>query len=652
MNLVIVESPGKVKKISQILGSGWEVQASVGHVRDLPEKEMGVEAPEYRPKYVPTTRGKDVLAKLRKAVQRADEVYLATDMDREGEAIAWHLQQALKLKEPKRIVFSEITAKAIKAAISKPGKINYRRVAAQEGRRVLDRLVGYRVSPKLGDVTKQRGLSAGRVQSPAVRIVADRERAIQAFVTTDHYGARWNLGGWFADWDAKPFLLEGQEYLLDRSLAEWVANVTEASVIACEETQESKAPPAPFITSTLQQAASSRLKMKPKATMAAAQKLYEQGHITYMRTDTPNLSEEAFAQIQDYGRANGLPVVDRQRTWKAKGDAQEAHEAVRPTHIDLVEAGETSDQQQLYKLIWQRTLASQLQAAKYAVRTVKLRAGEQLQGKPVECVTKGRTELNPGWKTVYADDAPASKQDPEEAANPVPKLQEGQLVNIAEGKVLDKRTKPPSRFTEAQLIKELEKQGIGRPSTYAAIMENIMSRGYVTYDSAGKYLVPTDTGYLVVDCLVASRFSFIELDFTKSIEAQLDEVAEGRAGYKGVIATLDNRLTAELTNMDTVKVEVPAGMNHPCPECGEQLTRRPGKSSKKAWWGCSGYPECKVTLPDKNGKPGKPKEREVSETPCPKCGKELVRRKKGGKSGYDFWGCSGFPKCDGRINNE
>ncbi len=650
MNLVIVESPGKVKKIREILGPGWDVQASVGHVRDLPEHEMGVEAPDFKPKYVPTERGKDVLARLRKAVERANAVYLATDLDREGEAIAWHLKQALRLQNPQRIRFAEITARAIKTAIANPTAIDVKKVAAQEGRRVLDRLVGYIVSPKLGDMAGRRGLSAGRVQSPAVRIVLERERAIQAFKPTNHFGVQLGFGDWTADWETAPFLPEGQKYLLDKGLADRVAGVRQLHVLDCEEKEENKAPPAPFITSTLQQAASNKLRMKPKATMEAAQKLYEQGHITYMRTDNPNLSDDALVEIYQVCQAKGLPMVDQPRTWKAKGDAQEAHEAIRPTHFDVEEAGETPEQRALYRLIWQRALGCQLASARYAVRIVRLRAIDSIDGKPVEVTGKGRTLVYEGWRALYDDDteSDADKQkDSEGANNPVPHLEAGQGLVAETGRVLAKKTRAPSRFTEAELIKELERLGIGRPSTYAAIMENIISRGYVEHDKADKFLLPTETGALVIDALVNSRFSFIEYDFTREMEVHLDLVAEGRSAYREVVSMVHDSLEREMAYM---KVEL--APEHSCPDCGKALFRR--KGGKGVFWGCSGYPDCSTTLPDACGKPGKRQPRQVAEVPCPECGKELVRRFKRGvgkRKGYDFWSCSGYPSCNAKLDN-
>ncbi|WP_029808434.1 type I DNA topoisomerase [Vibrio parahaemolyticus] len=648
MNLVIVESPGKVKKIREILGQGWDVQASVGHVRDLPERDMGVEAPDFKPQYVPTERGKEVLAKLKKSVDKANTVYLATDLDREGEAIAWHLKQALRLDNPQRIRFAEITSKAIKTALINPTAIDVKKVAAQEGRRVADRLVGYMVSPKLSLMAGRRGLSAGRVQSPAVRIVVDRERAIRAFVPTNHFGVLLGFEGWTAEWETKPFLLDGQDYILDKSLADRVANIRELHVIDCEEKQESKAPPAPFITSTMQQAASNKLRMKPKATMDVAQKLYEQGLITYMRTDNPNLSDDALMDIYQVCQAKGLPMVDSPRTWKAKGDAQEAHEAIRPTHFDVEEAGETPEQRALYRLIWQRALGCQLASSKYAVRIARLRAVDSLDGKQVDFTAKGRALIYEGWKALYDDDT-ASDEDKQKdldgANNPVPRLDAGEIINANTGKVLAKKTKAPSRFTEASLIKELERLGIGRPSTYAAIMENIMGRGYVANDKAGKFLLPTDIGELVVDALVNSKFSFIEYDFTRDMESQLDLVADGRSSYRDVVSLVHGSLEREMAHM-----KVTAAPEHPCPDCGKPMFLRKGE--KGNFFGCSGYPECSLTLPSVNGKPGKKQVREVAQVPCPKCGKELIRRKKmglGKNKGYDFFGCSGFPTCDAKY---
>ena len=649
MKLMIVESPGKVKKIREILGDGWKVAASVGHVRDLPEKDIGVAAPDFKPTYVATERGKEVLAKLKQDVQHSDAVFLATDLDREGEAIAWHLKQALRLENPQRVTFAEITPRAIKAALASPRAINIPMVASQEGRRVLDRLVGYMVSPRLSEMSGRQGLSAGRVQSPAVRIILERERAIQNFKPTSHFGVRLNFAGdWFAEWDVKPFLAEGSEYFMDEGFAKKIAATREVDVISYEEKNASKAPPAPFITSTLQQAASNKLKMKPKATMTTAQKLYEQGHITYMRTDNPNLSDDALVEIYQLCKAKGLPMASKPRTWKAKGDAQEAHEAIRPSHFDVEEAGGTPEEKALYRLIWDRAVACQLESARYAVRVARFRATDNSGEKPVEFEAEGRTLTYAGWTTLFKDDTEADDGKKEEKPkNPIPSLQRGQHLTAESGKVLSKTTRAPSRFTEASLIAELERLGIGRPSTYAAIMENIMRRGYVKSDSANKYLLPTETGALVIDALVKGGFSFIEYDFTRAMEGELDKVAHGKTSYKNVVGSVYERLESELSHL---KIDV--APQYPCPNCGKALFRKKGATG--FFWGCSGYPDCSTTLPDTAGKPGKPKPKpEASGFKCPDCGKPLIRRKKpatGGKKGYDFFGCSGYPGCSSKFD--
>ena len=345
-NLIIVESPGKVKKISSLLGSGYKVVASVGHVRDLPKKELGVSPPHFTPEYEETERGSEVLAKLRKEVANAKTVFLASDPDREGESISWHLADALKLENPIRVVFSAITKKAIESALAAPREIDMAFVKAQEARRVLDRIVGYRVSSALSKRTGQH-LSAGRVQSPAVRLVVDRERAIAAFAVTQHFGAELVFkteegASWKAAWDTKPHLQPDQQYFLDKQLAETVAAIREVTVTSFTDSEEGKAPAAPFITSTLQQVAGQKLKLRPKRTMDLAQRLYEQGAITYHRTDAPNMDQEGMENIAEYAREAGLELSDKPRSWKAKEGAQEGHEAIRPTNAADLVLGENS----------------------------------------------------------------------------------------------------------------------------------------------------------------------------------------------------------------------------------------------------------------------------------------------------------------------
>lgn len=589
--LLILESPGKVKKVREYLGSGWKVEASVGHVRDLPPKEMGVAAPDFIPKYLPTDRGKEVLGKLGKLVKESEAVYLATDPDREGEAIAWHLADALKIKSPKRITYTEITAKAVKDAVDAPRSIDMDLVAAQEGRRVLDRLCGYMVSGPLSNMAGER-LSAGRVQTPAVRLVVERERAIRDFRSTTYYGAELTFetvdnikAGWTAVWTVKPWVADGQEYLLDKELAEKAAALRNLDVLDCKETESRSAPPAPFTTSSLQQAAYNSLKFTPKQTMQIAQKLYEQGAITYMRTDSPNLSGEAVESCRAYCEAQGWPVVDTPRAWKAKDSAQEAHEAIRPTHIEAEEAGETADEKALYQLIRLRVLAAQLEDAVYSVRLLQLVA--DLDGQQAIFEAKGRTLVSPGWKTLLQNDT--AECDPEtEPENSVPMMKPGTKATAISGTMLTRKTKPAARYTEASLVRELEKLGIGRPSTYAAILDTIQQRGYVKTDK--RNLVPTPLGEKVVDAL-SGKFSFADYEFTKSMEQALDDIAEGKAQYKAVVSNAYKQLEHELQAF--LKATGKA-----CPECGKPMIHRvkvPGKDGKGGYdfWGCSGWPECK-----------------------------------------------------------
>ena len=550
-------------------------------------------APDFKPKYVPTDRGKEVLARLAGMVKNAEAVYLATDPDREGEAIAWHLQDALKLKDARRVTYSEITEKAVNAALAAPRSIDMALVAAQEGRRVLDRFCGYMVSGPLSNVAGQK-LSAGRVQSPAVRLVVEREREIQNFRSTTHYGAELTFenvdnitDGWKAVWQVKPWLEDGQEYLLDKALAEKTAALRSLEVVDCQESKSRSAPPAPFTTSSLQQAASNALKFSPKQTMQLAQRLYEQGAITYMRTDSPNLSQDAAEAIRAFCESQGWPLVETPRTWKSKEGAQEAHEAVRPTHIEVEEAGETTDEKALYRLIRLRSLSSQLEDAVYAVRVLQLTAN--LDGKQALFEAKGRTLLSQGWKILMADDAATEDADDSpEPENPVPAMKPGTRPTALSGTVLTRKTKPAARYTEASLIRELEKRGIGRPSTYAAIIDTIMARSYVKTEK--RFLVPTPLGAVVVDSL-QGNFSFLEYEFTRKMEQALDDIAEGKVDYRAVIGEAHACLELELAAFAKATGKV-------CEKCSKPMVHRvkkPGKDGKGGYdfWGCTGWPECK-----------------------------------------------------------
>ena len=644
--VLIVESPNKIKKITALLGQQYKVVASVGHFRDLPRREMGVAAPDYRPHYEITKP--DVVKRLRAAV-RGNRVLLATDPDREGESIAWHLQQTLKLSGAERVSFQEITREALQQALAKPRPIDANLVRAQEARRVLDRLVGYRVSGVLRDLTGQ-ALSAGRVQTPAVRLVVEREREIRAFRPLTHYQVQADFESeglaWTAKWDFSPWLKSGEKYWLDVTYAQEVARLRRFRIASIETRTQSTRPPAPFTTSTLQQAASSQLKLRPKKTMDLAQQLFAAGLITYHRTDSPNLSDEAIEEVRNYLAEAGLGayVPSSPNHWKSKAGAQEAHEAIRPTHIDKTDATQEADDPaaaRLYQLIWTRTVASQMKNAEDQLATATLYSQETTpDGRQHSFVASGRVEIFDGWRRLL--------KDMEHERTPLPALQQGQSLSAQECKVVEKRTKPPGRYTEATLIKALERRGIGRPSTYASIMETLHARGYVT--EKNRHLVPAEPAFAVIEAL-AGRFEFVEYDYTRDIEARLDEIAQGIHGYRQLVEQVDHKLDDELGQLSSVAIaNTPA---YTCPECGSPLGRRKGK---KGWfWGCNKYPDCRYTAPDNQGKPGA--RRSTATTgdkhqvgdPCPQCGKgNLILRtlKKGKNEGKQFLGCSSFPKCD------
>ena len=649
MKLLILESPGKVKKVQSFLGADWKVMASVGHVRDLPEHEIGVSAPDFAPQYAPTSRGAEVLKRLGVLAKTAEAVYLATDPDREGEAIAWHVADALKLKNPRRVTYGSITENVVKAAVNAPRALDMSLVQAQEARRVLDRLCGYLVSSPLSRVAGER-LSAGRVQSPALRLVVERERMIKNFVSVTHYGVELAFdGGWKAVWISKLWLPENAEYLLDENLAAKVAATRSLTVQSCEEKKSAVAPPAPFTTSSLQQAASNSLKFTPKHTMELAQRLYENGSITYMRTDSPNLSDEAVAEIRAFCTGKGWPLVDKPRTWKSKEGAQEAHEAIRPTHIEKEDAGETPDEKALYRLIRIRALASQLADAVYDVRVLRLVAN--LDGIKAEFEARGRTLHDAGWKVLLlTDEAVADENENDMPDNPVPALTAGTAVTAADGKVVTKKTKPPTRYSEAALIRELENRGIGRPATFAAIVDTIMRREYVRVEK--RLLLPTPLGEKAVDLLIGA-FSFADYDFTKAMENALDDIAGGKATYRDVLARAYDQLRGELGMFalrypaaEQSNREPPAATEFSCAVCGKPLVHMKGRkkdgSGDYDFFSCSDR-KCNASYPNDNGKPGEARKKpEATKFKCKACGKALVRRESGKGP---FFGCSGYPAC-------
>jgi DNA topoisomerase-1 len=593
MKLLIVESPGKTKKLREILGDGWRVEASVGHIRDLPEKELGLTV-DLRPQYVLTPRGREVAARLRKAVAASSTVYLATDPDREGESIAWHLQQVLKLSDPHRCTFNEINPDPVRAAVGNPRTIDTRLVAAQEARRVLDRLVGYNVSPTLSRQHNTK-MSAGRVQSVAVRLVVERERAIEQFKPVLHYAVQASFApGWSAIWQTKSLYPAEPHYCLDSSIAARVAQARDFTVRNAGDRERTLAPHPPFTTSTLQQAASAQFGFAPALTMELAQKLYEAGAITYHRTDSPNLSTAAFQALTAYAGQVGMPVEATQRIFKAKEDAQAAHEAIRPSHFEEQNNGSGEQQAALYRLIRLRALASQMPVARFAVREALLVT--TIGHSEVVFQAKGESLIAPGWKTLYVE--PEELSEGEDASNPVPDLEPGQKLKATDAKVVNKKTAAPRRFTQASLIAQLEAEGIGRPSTYAAIMDRIVKAGYVTIDKK-QIVSPTALAGTLVDTLVG-RMSFIDVGFTRELESQLDEIAAGRAQFGQVVGQANSALTTELRALQAqLAAKAPA---YACPSCGQPLTHRM-KPKKFDFWGCRAYPECKTSLPDQGGVP-------------------------------------------------
>lgn len=704
MKLLIIESPGKIEKLTPILGAGWEIVASYGHIRDLPRNEMGVAAPNFAPQYefIPAQpipgkpgkfyrSGKERVDAIKRLANNANEVYLATDPDREGESISWHLKESLGLKNPKRVAWGEVTATAVNTGLKAARTIDMNLVAAQEARRVLDRLVGYLVSPVLSQLTGQK-LSAGRVQSPAVRLVVEREREIKAFRPTSHFGAMLYFGApekeWSAEWLLKPkFVTEDNPFFMDKAFATAVSEVKAVTVKTFDEREARRSPPPPFNTSLMLQAASVALGLDPEVTMQAAQKLNEGGHITYHRTDNPNVSDESLKDIYAEAAKLGLDVVEKPRKFPCPEGAQIGHPAITPTHWDVEEAGETSDQRALYKLIRLRAIACQLADARYKVRTVRLEAAQPVMGKDVEFEGKGRTLIYSGWLKLIGGDQ-TDEEGEKEAVNPIPVVKPGQALEVAHGDLLAKKTKAPGRYTKASLVKKLETEGIGRPATYAAIMVNIVGRGYV---QGKKFLEPTPAGELIVDSLVG-KFKFMELSFTRNVEETLDLVAQGKAGFKDVIQKVYGQLQSELANLGIPNMPAPTAVKSKCPKCKGAVTADARTLSCqcgfKLWREIAGLrltdEQCETllstgTLPStpgfKSGKTGKPfstglklaadlsgkvefvfearppaaaegagadKVAAPDSATCPKC-KKPMRQRTGGKG--LFWGCSGYPEC-------
>jgi len=648
-NLVIAESPAKAKTIKQYLGKSYNVIASMGHVRDLPKSQLGVDIENnFEPKYI-TIRGKgDLLSKLKKDAKTAKKVYLATDPDREGEAISWHLAQLLDIDETSkcRITFNEITKNAVTQAIKEPRPIDLDLVNSQQARRVLDRIVGYKISPILWRKVK-KGLSAGRVQSVATRMIVDREREIENFNPEEF----WTVGAVLessakARFEASLVSKSGKR--IKPSSETEVSKIAdelkgETFIVEDVKTGEKKKYPAPpFTTSTLQQEASRKLNYTVKKTMVAAQRLYEgvqiAGHgtvglITYMRTDSLRISADALADARNlikakYGEAL-LP--DKANVYKTKNSAQDAHEAIRPTYISITPADVKdqlpSDMYKTYKLIWERFVASQMKPAIYETATVDIKAGK------FGFRESGSKLIFKGYMSVYVE---GRDDETNEKDNILPPLTPGEQLSLVELKKEQHFTQPPLRYTEASLIKALEEKGIGRPSTYAPTITTITTRGYVGRDK--KQLVPTELGTVVTDILVEHFPDVAGAEFTADMEKRLDEIENSNINWVDIISDFYGPFEENLKKADAAigKVKIADEESDViCEKCGRKMVYKMGRFGK--FLACPGFPECR------NAKPI------VKETGvnCPKCGKKILEKKS--KTGKIYYGCEDNPKCDFMI---
>ena len=647
--LVIVESPTKVKTIKKFLGSNYVVMASNGHVRDLPKSQMGVDLEhDFEPKYI-TIRGKgEILAGLRKEVKKADKIYLATDPDREGEAISWHLMKALKLEGKKvyRISFNEITKSAVKASLKNARDIDMDLVDAQQARRVLDRIVGYKISPVLWAKVK-RGLSAGRVQSVALRIIADREDEIAAFIPEEYWSldANFKVKGEKKPLTAKFYGTKDEKITIhnEEELHKILADLEEAEyeVVDVKRGERSKKAPLPFTTSTLQQEASKALNFATSKTMRIAQQLYEGvdikgsgtvGLITYLRTDSTRISEEADANARAYvGKAYGEEyVAETASEQKQKNDGkniQDAHEAIRPSDVTRVPAeikeSLTRDQFRLYQLIWKRFVASRMQPAKYETTSVKIGADDY------RFTVSASKIIFEGFLLAYVE-SDEEKQSGNVMVNSIDKDSE---LTKESFDYKQHFTQPPAHYTEASLVKTLEELGIGRPSTYAPTISTIITRRYVAKENKNLYM--TELGEVVNNIMKQSFASIVDVNFTAYMEGLLDMIAEGKVEWKSVISNfypdLKEAVEKAEKELETVKIEDEV-TDVVCEECGRNMVIKYGPHGK--FLACPGFPECRNTKPylEKIG------------VACPKCGKDIVLRKT--KKGRRYYGCEDNPECD------
>ncbi len=646
--LVIVESPSKAKTIEKYLGSDYRVTASMGHLRDLPKSELGVDIEHgFAPKYIAVKEKKELIDELKAASQKAPVVYLATDPDREGEAISWHLKELLNLpdEKAKRVTFNEITKKVVTDSIQHPRSIDQDLVDAQQARRILDRIVGYEISPLLWKKVK-RGLSAGRVQSVATRMVVDREEEIRRFESREY----WLLDAFLKrspdedSFRARFYGVDGKKRELNtedevKEICETVSRHPFA-VTSVKKTEKQRSPSPPFITSTLQQEASRRLNMTPRRTMAVAQQLYEGieitgrgsiGLISYMRTDSLRLSDEAVAAARSfitdsYGEAYCPP---KPRVYKTKAGAQDAHEAIRPTDVtltpELVKKDLTQEQYRLYRIIWGRFTACQMANAVYDNISVEVESGG--------CQFRaGSSSLKfPGYTAVYEE---AADDDQKQNESRLPELKEGQTLLLDKTVPEQQFTQPPARYTEATLIRAMEEKGIGRPSTYAPTISTITSHDYVIKE--GKYLRPTPLGEVVTKLMTEHFSDIVDLKFTNHMEARLDEIESGKSGWQDVLTEFYEGFDAEMkaaeAAMDGQRIKVPDIVSDEiCDVCGKPMLIKKGRFGN--FLGCSGFPECTFTKPIVVEMPGS----------CPKCGSKILKRTS--KKGYVFYACERGTDC-------
>ena len=642
MKLLIVESPSKAKTIEKYLDGAYVVRASVGHVRDLPKnnkKAIDIEG-GFIPHYEISKGKEKVVHELEALAEQAKEIILATDPDREGEAISWHLKELLKADKKvkatiKRAAFHEITEAAVKEALKEPREIDEQLVKAQEARRVLDRLVGYDLSGIIWKKVRY-GLSAGRVQSPALRILMEREREIRAFVPEKF----WTLEGLFETPKKEQIKLSCVEEPRDEKIVEKILTVGKKSawkVSEVKESEQKRSPRAPFTTSSIQQTASTRLGFSPKRTMQVAQKLYEAGHITYMRTDSTNLSAVAQKEILALVEKKYGAEFAEAHTYKTKSkNAQEAHEGIRPTHIDKLSAGMNEEQKDLYRLIWERAVSSQMTDAK--LLKTKIVANVEGHNDIPDFTANGSRVLFPGWLTVDSD---ARGEDVE-----LPKVVAGETLKLIDLASTEKATEPPNRYSEAALVKALEERGIGRPSTYASIMSTIEDRGYVT--KQGRTLYPTDTGDVVSSFLETNFGEYISDTFTADMEDKLDDIANGDREYVKVLKDFYVPFKKELKEKDKLAKATdlgPAPDDMKCPKCEASMIYKLSRNGK--FFSCSRYPECDGARKLDGSEVQGPKE---TGEKCPLCGDKtgkngggmLVQRE--GKFGM-FISCSRYPKC-------